>query len=260
MSIITLTTDLGDRDHYTASLKGGLLRLCPGAILVDITHRIDPFNIPGAAFILKSTFREFPEGSIHLIGVDPEGGNRQRVVVMLLEGHYFVAPDNGVLSLIQERNDALFREVDRGQFQVAKGAPSFLVKNLLVPAVAALANGAEWESLGEETEIRQSLWGAPTYTGNSLRGTILYIDHFGNAFTNIHKEEFLHRKEDRSFQIFIRNLRLQRIVTSYADVSRGEALAIFADNQHLEIGLREGSAAQLLGLKVQDMLTIEFYA
>ena len=102
-------------------------------------------------------------------------------------------------------------------------------------------------------------WGEPTYSENSLRGIIVHIDHFGNAITNITKKEFLRLKGDRSFQIFIRSLRLQRIVSTYSDVSKGEALAIFGQSGHLEIAIREGSAEQLLGLSNQDMLTIEFY-
>ena len=115
------------------------------------------------------------------------------------------------------------------------------------------------ESLGTSGEIKEYRWGEPSFTENSLRGVILHIDHFGNAITNVRKDPFMEIKGDKSFQIFIRNLRMQRIVGSYADVAKGEALALFSDNGHLEIAIREGSAAQLLGLKVQDMITIEFY-
>jgi hypothetical protein len=92
-----------------------------------------------------------------------------------------------------------------------------------------------------------------------MRGIIMHIDHFGNAITNIRKSEFLRVKGERSFQVFIRNVRLQRIVSTYSDVAKGEALAIFGEHGHLEISIREGAASQLLGLKEQDMLTIEFY-
>lgn len=259
MAIITLTTDLGRRDHYAASLKGTLLSLCPAATLVDITHDIAPFNYLEAAFILKSAFHKFPEGTIHLIGVDPEGGARMNALVMAYRGHFFVAPDNGVLSLIREKEACDCFLIPAPE---ATGVPSgraFHAQNRLAPVAAQLAEGAAVESLGTPHEIREYLWGEPSYTNNSLRGVIVHIDHFGNAITNITKDNFMETKGSRSFQVFIRNLRLQRIVSAYGDVSKGEALAIFSDNGHLEIALREGSAAQLLGLKVQDMLTIEFY-
>lgn len=259
MAIITLTTDLGARDHYSASLKGTLLSLSPSAQLVDITHDISPFNVMEAAFILKSCFLKFPQGTVHLIGVDPEGGTKQPTLVMFLQGHYFIAPDNGVLSLIRREAEAACILVDEGELPPLSSGRAFLAIRRLAPVAAQLATGRPMEEMGEEHFIRESLWGEPSYTNNALRGVILHIDHFGNAITNILKDEFMRVKGDRSFQVFIRNLRLQRIVNSYGDVAKGEALVIFSENGHLEIGLREGSAAQLLGLKVQDMLTIEYY-
>lgn len=258
-SIITLTTDLGSRDHYAASLKGVLLSLAPGVQLVDVTHDISHFNILEAAFILKSCFSKFPPGSIHIIAVDPEGSARTDTVVMDFKGHRFVAPDNGVLSLIRMGESAECIKVDESIMPPLTQGRAFLALRRLAPSAALLATGGELEELGEMHTIKEFYWGEPSYTENSLRGMILHIDHFGNAITNITKDEFLRLKGDRSFQLFIRSLRLPRIVTSYGDVSKGEALAIFAESGHLEISIREGSASQLLGLKVHDMLTIEYY-
>jgi S-adenosyl-L-methionine hydrolase (adenosine-forming) len=259
MAVITLTTDLGTRDHYAASLRGTLMTLLPGAVICDITHEISQFNLLEAAFVAKSACFKFPAGSIHIIGIDPEGGSRINSVVMALDGHYFVAPDNGVLSLIRDQGSAQCIAVDAEAVAVPTVGRAFLAQNRLAHVAAALANGRALEDLGTGFEMRDYRWGEPSFTENSLRGIIVHIDHFGNALTNIQKQPFLDLKGTKSFQIFIRNLRLQRIVGSYGDVSKGEALALFSDNGHLEIAMREGSAAQLLGLKVQDMLTIEFY-
>ena len=258
-SIITLTTDLGSRDHYAASLKGTLLSLAPNAQLVDVSHDISPFNILEAAFILKSCFKKFPVGTIHMVAVDPEGTSRTDTVVMDYQGHRFIAPDNGVLSLIRMGDPAECIKVDEAVMPPLSEGRSFLALKRLAPSAALLATGAEFDELGEEHTIKEFYWGEPSYTENSLRGVILHIDHFGNAITNITKDEFMRLKGSRSFQLFIRSLRLPRIVTSYGDVSKGEALAIFAESGHLEIAIREGSASQLLGLKVHDMLTIEYY-
>ncbi|HEX2900167.1 MAG TPA: SAM-dependent chlorinase/fluorinase [Bacteroidia bacterium] len=257
--VITLTTDLGTRDHYAASLKGTLLTLQPGAVVVDISHEISHFNLLEAAFVAKSACLKFPRGSVHIIGVDPEGGPRLGIIAMAHEGHYFVAPDNGVLSLIREGAPSECVAVNVDHLPLAIHGRAFLVQNRLAPVAAALAGGQSLESLGEPAEIKEYRWGEPSFTENSLRGVILHIDHFGNAITNVRKDPFMETKGDKSFQIFIRNLRMQRIVGSYADVAKGEALALFSDNGHLEIAIREGSASQLLGLKVQDMVTIEFY-
>ncbi len=259
MAVITLTTDLGTRDHYAASLKGTLLRLAPGAAIVDISHDIAHFNLLEAAFVAKSACPKFPEGSIHIIGIDPEGGSRLGMAILLQGGQYYVAPDNGVLSLIRSTEDAEAVLVDLEAMDLPANGRAFLVQNRMAVIAAALANGKSMASLGTVSAIKESRWGEPSYTDSSLRGVIVHIDHFGNAFTNIQKETFMKLKGDRSFQVFIRNLRIQRIVGSYADASKGDSLAIFSDNGHLEIAIREGSAAKLLGLKVQDMMTIEFY-
>ncbi|RMG57818.1 MAG: hypothetical protein D6722_24340, partial [Bacteroidetes bacterium] len=110
----------------------------------------------------------------------------------------------------------------------------------------------------EKVPLRELRWGEPSYSGNCLRGKIIHIDKFGNAITNIHREGFMALKQQRRFEIFIRNVRLRRIVNTYADVAKADALAIFGESAHLEIAMREASAAELLGLKVHDMITIEF--
>lgn len=259
MAIVTLTTDLGTKDHYSAALKGAILNVCQDAMIVDITHQISLFNVLEAAFVVKSSFDGFPEGSIHLVSVDPQSAQERETVVMEYKGHYFVGPNNGVMSLIREKEECEVIRVDRDDLPGMRKGNSFRARNAHAPVAGFLAAGGTMEELGEPFAMRESLWGEPSFSENSMRGIIIHIDHFGNAITNIRKEEFMRLKGDRSFQVFIRNLRMQRIVTTYSDVAKGEALAIFADNSHLEIAIREGSAAQLLGLKEQDMLTIEFY-
>jgi S-adenosylmethionine hydrolase len=259
MPLITITSDLGGKDPYSAALKGTLLSLSPGTPIIEISNEVSQFSIIEAAYLVKNVFRRFPGGSIHIIAVDPEGGNSLMPLIMEFEGHFFIAGDNGVLSLIRERNPAGVFAIEKKESPDLKGAKSSPALLWYAPAAADLASGKTPSELGKPHAMRESLWGEPTLSENALRGTILYIDRFGNCITNITKEEFLKIKGDRSFQIFIRNLRLQRIVSAYSDVARGEALAIFGQNGHLEIAMREGSAAQLLGIKVQDMLTVEFY-
>lgn len=257
--IITLTSDLGDADVYVAALKARLLSACPQANLIDITHKVPAFNILEAAFVLKNVYQKFPPGTIHLVAVDPDGGSKQPGIVMKLNDHYFVGPDNGIFSLIKEEDGVECVSIDNPDLLGNGAAKSFMAQNSYVPAAVFLANGGILEKVGDQHDMREYLWGEPTYSENALRGIIIHIDHFGNAITNIRKDEFLKIKGDRSFQIFVRNLRLQRIVSTYSDVAKGEALALFGESGHLEIAIREGSSKQLLGLNSHDMLTIEFY-
>lgn len=259
MPIITLTTDLGVRDHYAASLKGTLLRLAPEAVVVDVTHEIAPWHTMEAAYVLGAAYSKFPEGSIHLVGVDPEGGSRTGIVVMEMHGHTFIAPDNGILSLIRAEDPARCYLVSTDAVPMPDVGRGFLAQNRMTVVAAKLAQGQAIAEFASPFELRYMHWGAPAESGNALRGQIIHIDRFGNAITNIRKKTFMDMKGDRSFQIFLRKVRLQRIVGAYGDVSKGNELALFADSGHLEIAIREGSAEKLLGLNVQDMLTIEFY-
>lgn len=255
MPIITLTSDLGDNSHYPAVVKGIILSMFPEVRLVDLTHNIANFDLMEAAYMVKNTFPAFPKGSIHLMAVDPDQG---QAVVLKHQGHYFIGPNNGILSLITNnglmeahfvKNEGLIRE---------DYPPSFMAARVLAPTAAFLASGGTLEEVGPTIPLNILKWGAPSYSNNCLRGKIIHIDKFGNAITNIEKEDFLSIKTGRRFEIFIRSVRLKRIVNTYSDVSKADALAIFGESNHLEIAMREASAADLLGLKVHDMITIEF--
>jgi S-adenosylmethionine hydrolase len=258
MSIITLTSDLGDNGHYPAIIKGVILSLFPSATLIDVTHNIQDFDLVHAAYVVKHMFRAYPKGSIHLISIDPERTEIPTGLVMEYEGQYFIGPDNGVLSLIAE---GLHSQVVTIQNEglIRKDYPkSFRAARFYAPTAAFLASGGTLNEIGKEAEMRELRWGAPSYSNNCLRGKIIHIDKFGNAITNIDKSDFLQLKKERRFEIYIRNVRLRRIVNTYSDVSKADALAIFGESNMLEIAMREASAAELLGLKVHDMITIEF--
>jgi S-adenosyl-L-methionine hydrolase (adenosine-forming) len=258
MALITLTSDLGERDHYVASLKGTLHSLCPGVPVIDITHQVSHFNTLEAAFILRSAWPKFPPGTIHLIAVDPEGNPARVALAMEMSGHWFIASDSGVLSLLRDGGDSQCYSITEPTLALNPQGKAFPSQNLYAPVAAWIAKGGKPEEIGTPFVMRDLIWGEPSYSNDSLRGMIIHIDHFGNAITNIRRSEFMKLKGDRRFEIFIRNLKLRRIFSNYSDVIRGEAVALFGDNNHLEIAIREGSAAQLLGLKVHDMLTIEF--
>jgi S-adenosyl-L-methionine hydrolase (adenosine-forming) len=260
MPIITLTSDMGTNNHYPAVLKGVILSAFPKATLVDITHEIPDYDIIQAAFAVKNSFFAFPAGTVHLLAVDPEETACPTGLVMKYREQFFIAPDNGVLSLIC---DGQVKEaVELGpQAPVREDFPrSFRAARYYAPAAAKLAQTGNVGALGPLKALRDLRWGEPSYNGACLRGKIIHIDKFGNAVTNIHRDNFMQVKETRRFEIFIRNLRLKRVVNTYSDVGKADALAIFGESHYLEIAMREASAADLLGLKVHDMITIEFNA
>ncbi len=258
MSIITLTSDLGYSSHYAAIVKGVILSLYPTATLVDVSHNVPSFDIMEAAYVVKHSFSSFPKGSIHIIAIDPEYSLASSGIVMHYQDHYFIGPNNGVMSLIADSASETCVKIENEGLINSSYPKSFRAARVFGPTAAFLASGGTLEEIGSEVEMHELRWGAPSYSSNCLRGKIIYIDKFGNAITNIHKNYFLDLKQDRSFEIFIRNVRLRRIVNTYSDVSKADALAIFGESHQLEIAMREASAAQLLGLKVHDMITIEF--
>lgn len=258
MSLITLTSDLGTRSQYVAVLKGVIYSCFREVTLVEISQEISNYDIMEAAFVMRSTFGAFPKGSIHLIAVDPEFGNQKYGIVMELDGHYFVAPDNGICSLIAGNQDVKCIAIEKEFPELSSFPRSFRAAQSLAPAAAWLAQGKPLEELGSPVEMKKLIWGEPTCNKNCLRGKIIHIDKFGNAITNIHKELFLMLKQDMGFEIFLRNIRLRRIISTYSDVGKGDALAIFGSSGYLEIAMRESAASELLGLKVHDMITIEF--
>lgn len=258
MSIITLTTDFGQQDHYVAVLKGLIYARYPDVKLVDITHSIPDYDIMAAAYAVKSTFPAYPKGTVHLIGVDPEERQRKNGVVVKSFDQFFIGPDNGLISLICGDHVQSCVSIDNEDLFAKEYPHSFRAARTYAPCAAALAQSGDINQIGALTSLFDLRWGQPSYTDNCLRGKIIHIDKFGNAITNILKPEFLSIKEDRSFEIFIRNVRLKRIVSTYSDVGKADALAIFGESNHLEIALREASASDLLGLQVHDMITIEF--
>ena len=258
MSIITLTTDFGQQDHYVAVLKGIIYSLNPEVRLVDITHNVPDYDIMAAAFSVKNTFEAFPPGSIHLIGVDPKDRQINGGIVVLSQGHYFIGPDNGVISLICRKNIDQCVSIEKESLTLAQYPVSFRAARLYASTAAFLSANGDMNEIGSPTKMNDLRWGEPSYTDGCLRGKIIHIDKFGNAVTNIEKSYFLSLKGNRSFEIFIRNLRLKRIVSTYSDVAKTDALAIFGESNFLEIALREASASTLLGLQIHDMITIEF--
>ncbi len=270
MRIVTLTTDMGLTDYYVAVLKGNLYQNNSDITLVDITHHVKPFEIGDAAYHINASFHQFPEGTIHLIGVDCEpiihSSNPSLPSIMLYKKHYFVANDNGIFSLILNGdNPEKFWKVDN--IFSTPTELKFPLKNIFVPIVKRLVSNEDISTFAtEESTWNKMLSMAPVFEENQIKGSVIHIDYFGNVITNITKKHF-DKYGDAPFTLYLRKKEyyIDVISPSYNHVTAGERLAIFNDNGLLEIAVNRGAsnnggggAATLLGISINDTIRIEF--
>lgn len=255
MPFLTLITDFGQRDYYVGALKGAVLSRCPGWMLVDIAHDIAPFDILQAALVAQNVWREFPEGSIHLIAVNCVYGPDSRFVALRHEGHYFLAPDNGVLTL-------LFDDLQPTDVRnlPAPSSEHFAVKKIFAEASGHLATGKPFELLGEyAAPLLQRIRLQPVIMPARIRGAIVHVDNFDNIMVNIRRDVFERVGKGRPFSLYFkRHDPITRLSSTYSDVPIGEQLCLFNDAGYLEIAINMGRAASLFGLKVEDVVELVF--
>jgi len=260
MSIITLTSDLGTKDSYLASVKGSIYSQLETAKIVDITNDIAPFNIQQAAYVLRNCFKDFPHGTIHIISVDDELSIKNEHLAVKANGHYFIGTDNGLFSLLL--NEVKAEKIVRLNISQTTNCMTFATKNIFVPAACHLARGGTMEIIGTEVtdfEIKRTELKA-VIEKDMIRGAVIYVDSYGNATTNISKEVFEAVQRGRSFSILFgrEDEQITNISSKYKEVPQSEKLAIFGENNLLQIAINQGKANKLLGLKLHEIIRIEF--
>lgn len=260
MPIITLTTDLGTVDHYVSAVKATILRQLDNANIVDISHDIPSFNIIHAAFVLKNVYLEFPPGSIHIIGVNAETNEDNSHLAVYANGHYFVGTDNGIFSLLLDLKPDKIVEITTTRDSDNENFP---VKDVFAKAACHIARGGTLEIIG--TEIKQFSKEfaklEALHDKNSIRGSIIHIDHYGNAITNISQRLFKDVAKGRDFTINLgskEHYSLNTIKRKYNEVQAGDAVALFISTDFLTISINNGSASSLMGLHINDTVRIEF--
>lgn len=260
MSIITLTTDLGLKDHYVGAVKGSILKSCPNAIIVDISHEIVPFSILQAAFTLKNAYPDFPPGTIHIIGVNPENNREVNHLAIKHKEQYFIGSDNGIFPLMFD--EEMPKDIFTLNIPITDSSLSFPSKEIFTTAACHIAKGGTLEMIGKPTEtiLEKALFRAVS-VGDIIKGMVIHIDHYGNIITNIESSFFKAFAQNRDFTIEFRNgnYDIDRISTAYSDVVKGEKLALFSSNGLLEIAINQGNASKLLGIKNSDTIRISFY-
>ena len=275
MSIITLTTDFGTKDHFVGAIKGTIYSELPDARIVDISHHISPFNITETAYILKNAYKSFPEGSIHIIGVDSELNEENKHIALKLDNHYFICPDNGIISLLaSEIKPEKIVEINIHD----RVSTSFPVLDVFVKVACHISRGGTLEVIGKiipEYKKLVELQPAISADGKTVQGNIIYVDNYGNSISNINKKLFQEVGKGRAFEVIANKYVFKKINTKYSDIidfsasedirqKDGTRLAIFNSANYLEIAIYRsnlntvGGAASLLGLNYRDTISIKF--
>jgi len=270
MSIITLTTDYGLKDHFVGALKGKIISQHNEALVIDISHHIDPFNTSEASYIIGAAYSSFPKGTVHLIGIDIELKENNQHVAIEWNGHYFIAADNGILSMLIQKI--------KPQKMVAinihdRLLPEATDMDVFVTVAVHIAKGGSLSVIGKEIKtLKEVTELQPVLSPDSIKGYVVYIDHFGNAVTNISRKLFLDVAKGRPYEVNFKGKKVKTIFAKYSDIETadkqtttimGKNLVIFNEAGFLEIGIYKsnpkiGSASSLLGLTYRDFVMINF--
>jgi S-adenosylmethionine hydrolase len=255
-SIITLTTDFGDKDGYVGAVKGVLLKINPQIKIVDITHDISPFNILEGTLILNSFYQFFPRGTIHLVVVDPGVGGKRKGILIQTDNYFFVGPDNGIFSLILENEK--IREIigiTNSEYFLQKPSSTFHARDIFAPVSAYLSLGVKPQEFGSlSRECYKLKLPQPKFRENRLKGEIIYVDRFGNLISNIRSELL---PDEKRIQVKIGQRRIKGLSRFYAERKEGELIALIGSSNFLEIAVNQGNAQRLLKAKTGDKITVE---
>jgi hypothetical protein len=245
--IVTLTTDFGLTDHFAGTMKGVVLSLAGNVQLVDLTHAVDAFQIAGAAFDIAAAYRYFPKKTVHVVVVDPGVGTARRPILVEAAGQFFVAPDNGVLSMIFAREKHKVRAITERKFFRDPVSETFHGRDVFAPVAGHLALGVPAARFGKiVTDYCRLDFFQPVRTGErTWRGAVLKADRFGNLITNFHIAEFPAIRT-RAFSLRCGMAEITKLARTFADGKAGEACLIAGSSGYLEIVINRNSAAERL--------------
>lgn len=258
MPIITLTTDLGHKDYYLSQVKAKILSQSPDIQIVDITHEIDKFDIAQAAFVLKNVLDDFPKDTVHIVGVGTKAIDNIPHIGIRYKNQYIITADSGLFNLIARFHPDLVVEI---QMNLDTDFLSFPVKDLYAPAAVHLATGGTLEVIGRRTDkLTQRVMMAPTIGPDQITGSIIYVDGYGNAISNITGDLIKEVGKGRDYAIgFISpQYTIERLSKRYGDVPESERLALINSAGHLEIAMNQGRASDLLGLHPGTTIVMQF--
>jgi S-adenosyl-L-methionine hydrolase (adenosine-forming) len=255
MAIVTLLTDSGESDHYVAAIKAKIISINPGIRVEDITHSIMPSDIAHAAFVLRAVFRDFPKGTVHLVGVNSTGNKGDAFIALQLEDHFFVGCDNGLFGLISERPHQQLVELNT----INTISTTFPERDIFAHAAVKLASGISITNLGKPMSMFKKMIDRQVKaTKKQITGSIIRVDNMGNLITNITKEVFDILSASKTYTIMFGGEKFRKIHTQYNQAEQGECFILFNSLGLLEIGINKGNAAELLGMEYDGVVNIVF--
>ncbi len=275
MPIITLTTDFGEKDHFVGAVKGAIYTEMEDAKIVDISHSVSPFHLHEAAYIIQNAYKSFPTGSIHIIGVDSELNPENKHIAVLMNGHYFVCADNGIISMLtSEIRPEKIVEINIHDRLIS----NFPVLDVFVKVATHIARGGTLDVIGKKITETKELTGIRPAVSNKesqISGTVIYIDNYGNVISNITKKLFEEVGRGREFVIHARNTEFTKIHAKYSEAINfdnppekreedGKRLVLWNSSNYLELAIYKsssktvGSASSLFGLDYRDAIMVNF--
>jgi len=255
MSIVTLLTDSGESDHYVAAIKARIISINPGIRLEDISHKIKPADIAHAAFVLRAVFRDFPKGTVHLVGVDSTGNRGDAYIALQMEDHFFVGCDNGLFGLISDKAQQQLIELNA----INSISTTFPERDVFAHAACKLASGVSITNLGKPMpQFRKMIDRQVKATKKQITGNIIRVDSIGNLITNISKETFEILSKGKVYTVQFGGEKFRRIYTQYNQADQGDCFIVFNSLNLLEIGIFKGNASELLGLGYDSTVNIIF--
>jgi hypothetical protein len=251
ISLITLLTDFGDRDYFVASMKGVILNINPQCRIVDLSHQVPPQRIEEAAYLLKSCYKYFPDGTIHVAVVDPGVGTTRRALLASSARYFFLGPDNGVLSqALEEETSVEVRQIENKQYRLDSEGATFDGRDLFAPSAAWLTRGQAPGSYGRLIRDHVKLpCPQPAWSGGVLVGQVVYVDRYGNLISNVTPlflKEVTGKSRRDMVTVRIAGATIDGLVGSYAAGSSSAPAALINSNGQLEVFVKNGSAADLL--------------
>lgn len=257
MSLITFLSDFGWRDHYVAAVKAKILSEDANLQVVDISHNISKHNIIHAAYVLKSMYKDFPEGSVHLVAVNSRSEPKEAMIAIEIKNYFFLGSNNGLLSLLREKDpDKIVKIMPEEEI-----TGNFPAKDILAAAAVKILKAKSIEGIGKPMtaeEFKQFTMPRVKATREIIQGHVVHIDDYGNLITNILQYDYDILSKGKSVQIKFRNYSLTGVQQYYHESQGGEAFAIFNDQGVLEIGIMQGNAAELLGMEYNSMVSVKF--
>jgi S-adenosylmethionine hydrolase len=258
--IITLTTDYGTNDHLIGVMKGVILSVNPEVNIVDITHGVLPHDILDGALTIGQAYRHFPPKTIHIVVVDPGVGTQRRPILVASDQHYFVAPDNGVLSSVYDQTEALYAwHIISEHYFKQPVSKTFHGRDIFAPVAAWLSKSWQTSAFGEPvTDFARFAIPRPKASGNTIKGLVLRVDQFGNLITNFKLDDVpALASADGKCTIKAGNAVITQLVPTFAEGASGQAVGVIGSSGYLEICVNKSSAARALGIGRGAEVTVE---